>query len=421
MYASASLSPFQIGTLSDRRAPSFEDYVWTRPAASLKEAPADELQLVTTRAGFEALEDEWNALFERAGRGEQMFQTFNWLWHWAAHFLPDGASNLAIVTVRRSGRLVVVVPLVVERVLGLRQIEFMGAPVSQYGDVLAEEIDDRDAVIVGAIEFALSSARADVLRFAKVRSDAVIAPALSCIGAEITSVEQAPFIDLKSSRTYADYVKRFSNKCFKNRRRLERRLAERGVVGLDWELSGRAAADAARTTLLLKRVWLKAKGQVSRAFADRRTEAFFADVCAGLQRPAGTQVSLLTSGGEIADAAITVTCKGRQALHILAYNMKFEKCAAGVLHVEKLIEHAFETGVEVFDFLAPRHDYKQEWADGEVQVMDFAKPVSVAGRTYTTVYLGFIREHLKAMFKALSRKHAGSLALVQSVMKFGRR
>lgn len=421
MYASASLSPFQIGTFADERAAAFTNYVWNRPVGSLKEAPADDLQLVTTRAGFEQLEDEWNALFERAGRGEQMFQTFNWLWHWATHFLPEGASNLAIVTVRRRGRMVAILPFVVERVLGLRQIAFMGAPVSQYGDVLAEDLDDRDPVIVGAIEFALAATRADVLRLAKVRSDALIAPALSCIEAEITSVEQAPFVDLKASPTYADYVKRFSTKCFRNRRRLERRLAERGAVDLDWGLTGRAAADAACTTMVLKRAWLKAKGQVSRAFADRRTDAFFADVCAGLQRPTGTQVSLLTSGGEIADAAITVTCKGRQAVHILAYNMKFEKCAAGVLHVEKLVEHAFATGVEVFDFLAPRHDYKQEWADGEVHVKDFAKPVTVAGRAYTKIYLGFVRERLKAMFKTLSRKHAGPIGLVQSVMKLGRR
>ena len=45
--------------------------------------------LVTTRAGFDALESEWNDLFDRAGSGQQMFQTFNWLWHWANHFLPE--------------------------------------------------------------------------------------------------------------------------------------------------------------------------------------------------------------------------------------------------------------------------------------------------------------------------------------------
>lgn len=375
------------------------------------------MQLVSTREGFERLEVEWNALFERAGRGEQMFQTFNWLWHWTTHFLTEGASNLAIVTVRRSGRLVVILPLVVERVMGLRQIAFMGAPVSQYGDVLADELDDRDAVICGAIEFALRSTRADVLRLAKVRSDALVAPALSCIGARVTSVEDAPFADLKAGGTLDAYQQRFSNKCRKNRQRLERRLGERGAVALDWTLTGRAAADAARTTMILKRAWLRAKGLVSRAFADRSTDAFFADVCAGMQRSAGAQVSLLTSGGEIANAAITVTCKGRQAVHILAYGMKFEKNAAGVLHVEKLVERAFANGVEVFDFLAPRHEYKMEWSDGAVKVADYAMPVTLAGTIYTKGYLGFFREHLKSLLKRGSGSNARPSAVIQLALR----
>ena len=54
-----------------------------------------ELALITGRAQFEALELEWNALFARAGRAWQIFQTFNWLWHWANDYL-DGRSRLAI-------------------------------------------------------------------------------------------------------------------------------------------------------------------------------------------------------------------------------------------------------------------------------------------------------------------------------------
>src|SRR5437016_4655895 len=50
---------------------------------------ACEFAVIADRAGFEALEAEWNALFASAGRPCQIFQTFNWLWHWANHYL-DG-------------------------------------------------------------------------------------------------------------------------------------------------------------------------------------------------------------------------------------------------------------------------------------------------------------------------------------------
>jgi hypothetical protein len=34
--------------------------------------------IVADRAGFDALEPEWNDLFARAGRDTHVFQTFNW-------------------------------------------------------------------------------------------------------------------------------------------------------------------------------------------------------------------------------------------------------------------------------------------------------------------------------------------------------
>src|SRR4029453_3887517 len=104
-------------------------------------APAVAFALVSERSAFDALEPEWNDLFRRAGRDAQLFQTFNWNWHWANHYL-DAASGerkrgaLAIVTARRNGRLVMVWPLVAERVAGLRVLRWMGEPVSQYGAVL---------------------------------------------------------------------------------------------------------------------------------------------------------------------------------------------------------------------------------------------------------------------------------------------
>ena len=57
-----------------------------RAAAGVDEATC--FSVVTSRAGLEALEDEWNALFARAGRDIHVFQTFNWIWHWSRHFLP---------------------------------------------------------------------------------------------------------------------------------------------------------------------------------------------------------------------------------------------------------------------------------------------------------------------------------------------
>ena len=97
---------------------------------------------------FEAMAPEWNALFARAGRAEQVFQTFGWNWHWARHYLasadrPNGP-RLAIVTGHVNDGLALVMPFAIERrdkadaagvmlhrgVVGLRQGGRVGLPVA---------------------------------------------------------------------------------------------------------------------------------------------------------------------------------------------------------------------------------------------------------------------------------------------------
>jgi len=167
-----------------------------RPSSEPEALPAV-FEVVRERAGLDALEPEWNDLFHRAGRSTQLFQTFNWNWHWANHYLPatsgarDGTS-LAIVTVRREGRLVMLWPLVLERLAGLKVLRWMGEPVSQYGDVLAEELPDGLRLMRQAWHFAVARLGADVVCLRKVRADAAVAPLLSELGMQQTATAEAP-------------------------------------------------------------------------------------------------------------------------------------------------------------------------------------------------------------------------------------
>ncbi len=49
--------------------------------------------LIADRAQFAALEQEWNALFARTGRPQQLFQAYDWLRYWADHYLEAAASS----------------------------------------------------------------------------------------------------------------------------------------------------------------------------------------------------------------------------------------------------------------------------------------------------------------------------------------
>jgi len=370
---------------------------------ALEEA-AWEFALVTERAGFDALEADWNDLFQRAGRGTQVFQTFNWNWHWCNHYLDSGsqesgATSLAVVTGRRAGRLVMVWPLVRQRTAGMTQLSWMGEPVSQYGDVLVEDSADALPRMREAWTLITSQLAPDLVRLSKVRDDAAVAPLLAELGALATLRLEAPYLDLASAKDFAEYEQRYSARSRRNRRRLVRRFADRGKMAFSRYESGAEARRLATIGVGLKRSWLKQRGLVSSALSDLRMDRFFADVAEGAIRPAGCQVSVLMSNDEAAAIEITLRCKDRTVMHIIVFDLKYG--GAGVLLLEKTISQTCGNGCRIFDLLAPADSYKLDWADAVTGVSDWALPLSLKGRAFAHLYFGFARPALKGMVAAL--------------------
>jgi CelD/BcsL family acetyltransferase involved in cellulose biosynthesis len=387
-------------SLLERMAPAAKPHA--EPAAS-----AVTFGLVGERSAFDALEAEWNDLFRRAGRDTQLFQTFNWNWHWANHYLAPAPGegrrrSLAVVTVRRNGRLVMVWPLVAERVAGLQVLHWMGEPVGQYGDVLAEAAPDTPQIMRQAWHFIATALGADALFLRKVRADATVSPLLRELGLRRTAVAEAPFLDLASAPNFAGYEQRYSAKARKNRRRLLRRLEERGALIVERHTSGAQARAGALEAIALKRAWLEASGRLSPALADSRFAAFFADAAEGRGRPAGCGVSVLKSNGETVGIAIDVTCGDRRAAHVIVHDARLDAFSPGTLLLQEWIRGASADRIATFDLLAPAYAYKLDWADATVAVEDFALGLTLPGRAYVYVYLGALRQRLKAAAEALS-------------------
>jgi CelD/BcsL family acetyltransferase involved in cellulose biosynthesis len=380
----------------------FDLTVGLKPGLAERPLGAD-FQLITTRADFDALEADWNALFLRAASGHQLFQSFNWLWHWSNHYL-DSKTSLAVVTVRRQGELIMVWPLVLSPCSGARWLVWMGDPVSQYGDILADDVPDRLALMRYALDLAVSRLKVDAIELRKVRTDAVVAPFLIERGLRITGTENAPFTSLAKAGTFATLEARFTNKARKNRQRQRRRLEERGTLVCDEATCQDAARDAIAACMTFKRAWLASKGLVSRALADRRVEAFFIDAASSQSHPCGVSVSTLRSAGEIADISISITAKGTRALHMIAYGLKFERFAPGALHLDDTLQQALNDRIETLDFLSPCHPYKMEWADGMVAVHDYAQAITVRGQLSVALCIDAMRNGSKALLAALPKR-----------------
>jgi CelD/BcsL family acetyltransferase involved in cellulose biosynthesis len=371
-------------------------------------AAAIELQLITERKAFDALEADWNDLFARAGKPTNVFHNFNFCWHWANHYL-SGSDNgskgakLSLVIARRHGRLIMVWPLVSERVRGITQVFWMGEPVSQYGDALIDAIPDAREILRSGLNFLRSHATADILRLRRVREDANVALLMKEIDATAADRQIAPYMDLASAKDFASFEERYSSKTRKNRRRLARRLEEKGAVEFLRLRSGVEARDLASKAVALKADWLKSRGLPSKAINDGRMGRLFGDLVEGKTRPAGCIVSALKSNGDVAALEVSFTCKARLAMHLIVFNLEFEKSGAGVLLLEQTLNDGYADGFAALDMLAPGDAYKFDWCEKADDVIDWVKPITLRGHLYTRIYLGFLRGRIKAALKGMPK------------------
>lgn len=393
-----------------------------QPALAKLQQLSDELKpdtyqvdfdIITTRAAFDALEEDWNALFKRAGNSTQAFQGFAFLWHWANHYL-DGqtARTLSILTARRQGELIMVWPLVREKAKGIVQLYCMGEPVTQYGDVLIDDVPDAEAIITTAISYLNQHSGADLLRLRRVRDDAHIKPALDAVNAPSADHRIAPYLDLKSAPDWQSYEQRYSPRGRRNRKRLARRLDERGEMEFELHTGGKRARELCLEGLDLKIDWLNQRGLMSQAFASPQMRGFFADVAEGRLKDAECFVAALSSGGQLAALEMSFKCHNRALLHVLVYNLKYEKSGAGVLLLEQQFRKAYDRGITTYDLLAPGDSYKIAWSDDHVAVADHAVPMTLRGQAFTTLYLNLLRTRLKSAISIMPKPVRQLLSIV---------
>lgn len=356
---------------------------------SLRRGDLD-FEVISQRHELDALEQEWNALFERAGLPHQMFQTFNWTWHWCNAYYDDdardGRQSLCILLARHRGKLVMIWPLMRTRISGITQLSWTGAPVSQYGDVLIEDAPQRGEWLRLAWRYIMETIRPDAICLEKVRDDA----ALSAIGDPMPFMticeDVAPYVPLSGIDDFESYATRFSRRRRKTWNRLERRMAESGPCSVDFLTEGDDAATTVKQALAFKREWLTARKLVSIPLSDVRFDRFFLAAARSTERPLGLVVTRVNCGDTTAAVEVAISCKGRHAAHIGAMNMQMEQFRPGTMQIRETLSHCIKTKMAVYDFFAPGDDYKFEWADQTTTVRSYVGASTLTGSLYITLY-----------------------------------
>ena len=340
-----------------------------------------QIDVIRDGAALASLAPEWDTLFARAAHPAQVFQTHAFAALYARIYQlerPQRSAEFAIVTARSCGRLVLVWPMVMNRRSGLVWLSWLGEPISQYGDALIDPALPRLELLHATYDHVRNTLAPDAFRLRKVRADAAIAPFLSDLGMIPAEVVEAPCVTLAAGGSA--FESRQSGKAMKNRRRLMRRLEERGTVEFRELTCDQDAATALTLALADKRDWLERRALVSPALGDPRLDVFLRAALADPNRATGCAAFELKLDGRQIAFALGFRCKGRLMLHMITYAADAEKSGAGILNLEAILQRAEAEGLEALDLLPPKAEYKLDWADQSIPVASYTWGVSAYGR-----------------------------------------
>lgn len=274
-----------------------------------------------------------------------------------------------------TGRAQWILPLRIERSLGICQAVPLAAPLGQYAP------EPPDAVGADTFHRLKQWLRADhgcdLLILRRVRQTNPLAALLERAGAVPSQPDEALFVDLAAFGDFERYQQSFSSKKRANWRRDLRRLEDAGHVSFE-VVPGRDAGDVLRTAIAWKRAWLDDFGVTSPAL---HSEAW----CDALVECAGAghgHVSILTVDGRAVAIELGFVEDGDYVAYMGAFEPSFGKLSVGQEQMRRTIEWCFERGLGRYDLLPPADDYKRYWCRDStgIAVADYALSLSIAGR-----------------------------------------
>jgi CelD/BcsL family acetyltransferase involved in cellulose biosynthesis len=358
--------------------------------------------IITTISEFNKLQEEWNTLFEAHASGTQLFQTYNWIWHWI-HQFENNPKDIKILTGHIDKKLVLLAPLVQENKLGLKILKWVGEPVSQYGDILIAEDPQNLQWLKAGFNYLNDTLKPDLFYLRKTRFDAAITPLLEMYSATILEETAAPYIEVLGDKDFTEFNKRYSQKSRKAKRRHRRKLEEKGPLTFNLYEEGSEANRAANHAINLKREWLKATKTISPAFNGPLIDNFFDATSKENNHSANIKVSELCVDNHPAAIEIGILVKDYYGAHLGVYDPAYIAHSPGSLQMQDTIAALIEKGVKVIDLFAPGDKYKYEWTDLSVPVYDFAYSTSLKGKIYEEAFLKRARPALKSAVQTVSK------------------
>jgi len=302
--------------------------------------------------GLNALKPEWDRL--HAASPGSLFQSHAWMAAWAEAIEGQDQGDIRILVVEDR----CIVPLIVQRRLGIRRLRWLGVEITDYCDVIGGEKD-----LAASIRVALPPA--DIVELRQMRTDGLASRIFGA--APEASGQTCPYITVAGTEPPKDIL-----------------YAERRAGALEHHVATGTVrrAEVVDFVLAQKRAALVRQGLATTEF-DRRVTPFMRRLPT-LDYPHGTRpyFSSLTLDGQTIAAQVGFIEAGALLYYLPAYDAAFRQHSPGHLLLLCLLREAQSMGLKTIDLLRGQEPYKFKWTSNEQPLAAAEWSTGLRGRAF---------------------------------------
>ena len=337
------------------------------------------------------LESVWLDLESRTK--PYIFQRYRWILHWQESIgnkIPR--TEPRIVLLEDSDGVQTILPFGIQRLHGVRFLIFLGGNQSDYncpmftshGEVMFQQFDLWELIFSKLPKF-------DLLYINNMPKEIATSSMFSYLKAHFLESNHSYSAELPSS--WEEYQKKLTSKLKADSRRCTRNLNEKGELKFEILEQGNEKIRKVLEKLFEQK---RNRYQTSGAYDMLSSEAvrrFYSEMPSELGQGAKIQLSAL-----ILDDLVLATHWGVvdqcQFYYLMpTYSSEWKRYSPGRLLLEHLIKWSIEQSLKVFDFTVGGEEYKKEWCNQEMKLLEILHARTLKGNLY--VYALMARRALK--------------------------
>ena len=324
---------------------------------------------ITSNAEFDALENDWNALFD-ASSTAGLFNRYNWNRLWWEYY--GGNAKLHIIVVRVAGKVKAIAPMyrsttVFLRICKINTLRFIGTG----GDTSPDDldvlcVDDMKEQVIGLIyDDLLQDGHAGCIQLNDVASDSVLAHVINSKAQQhrwyssIYRVQKRLVDTLPAS--VGEFEKNLSRNARKQRKRRRQQLYAAGDAQFEFCRTPDEVNKALDELTRLHTLRHASKGS-SGSFHSSTYCDFHRKVMLSALKRDRLRLLVLRLDGKTVGVEYAFLCNGVLSFFQTGFDPEYQHLSPGHLLMMHIIDHAINEGATHIDLLKGRYEYKSTYA-----------------------------------------------------------